>query len=161
MQMLLTETRNEVSKLNKTQPVMMMAPRSATAVKRHNHTHVLSVSFDLSSSFAVRKFTRWPPAGQGVLKQIDFVRLVWTRLCCHVNNHMFICDSGQGAATNVGLECIVRYSNAASEQGAYLLIYVPHEDMTGAHCSFSWQTSEKVADVNLAAAAAGIEMLKN
>ncbi len=136
--------------------MMMMTPRSVTAVKRHNHTHVLTVSFDLAGE--ARKFSRWPPSGQGVLKQIDFVRLIWTRLCCHVNNHMFVCDSGQGAATNVGLECMVRYSNAASEQGTYLLIYVPHEDMLGAHCSFSWQTSEKMADVNLAAP--GIEMLK-
>jgi hypothetical protein len=154
MQLLLTETRNDMSKMNKSP---MIAPRGPlTSPRRHNHTHAHSISFDLTGE--VRKFTRWPPLGQPVLKQIDFARLVWTRLCCHVNNHMFVCDSGQGAATNVGLECIVRYSNAASEQGAYLLIYVQHEDMVGAHCSFSWQISDKAADINLAASAPGLAL---
>lgn len=88
------------------------------------------------------QFVRWPDTGG--IAGMDFNRLVNTRICCHVNEQYFVCDSGQGATDNVGLECIVQRGGGSGDtkdslSGTHLLVYVQSEHMNGAKCTFMWQ----------------------
>jgi hypothetical protein len=99
----------------------------------HNHTHY--VKFQLSG--VAGQFARWPEVG--VIEGLDFKRLANMRVCCHLSDQYFVCDSGQGATNNIGLECIVRNE---PERGTHLLVYVQSAQMNGAQCTFMWQTRD-------------------
>jgi hypothetical protein len=100
----------------------------------HNHTHY--VKFQLNG--VAGQFARWPAVG--VIQGLEFKRLANMRVCCHLSDQYFVCDSGQGATQNIGLECIVRH--VAADQGTHLLIYVQSAQMNGAQCTFMWQTRD-------------------
>jgi hypothetical protein len=100
----------------------------------HNHTHY--VKFELSG--VAGQFSRWPP--NGIIEGLEFTRLANMRVCCHLSDQYFVCDSGQGATNNIGLECIVRH--VAADKGTHLLVYVQSAQMNGAQCTFMWQTRD-------------------
>jgi hypothetical protein len=85
----------------------------------------------------VSGLTRWPEAG--VVSGLQLDHIASTRLCCIVGiEEYFVCDSGQGFASNLGLAYVVR--NVKQEGGAHLLIAASSADMNGATCIFSWQS---------------------
>jgi len=98
---------------------------------RHHH-------LDFVLEGTVGQFARWPPTG--AIQSLDFKSLKSIRLCCTVNEVYFICDSGEGATHNLGLECIVNNGSTSEGEGVHLLVYVKSESMNGAKCSFTWHT---------------------
>lgn len=101
---------------------------------RHNHSRRIEFSVDAIPG----QFTRYPEEGE-YIDGLDPYVLVEHRLCCHINQHLFICDYGQGASQNMALECIVEYTKKGQ---AFLKIYIQSKEMSGAKCSFNWLTSE-------------------
>lgn len=101
---------------------------------RHNHSRRIEFSMDAIPG----QFTRYPDEGE-YIEGLNPHTLVEHRLCCHINEHLFICDYGQGASQNMALECIVEYTKKGD---AFLKIYIQSKEMTGARCSFNWFTSE-------------------
>lgn len=100
----------------------------------HNHTH--RIIFDVNVEPG--KFARYPPVGH--IEGLDPSTIGEHRLCCHVNERLFICDYGQGASTNMGLECVVEYEKESKE--AHLRIVIQSTEMKGSRCAFRWTTLE-------------------
>lgn len=100
----------------------------------HNHTR--RIIFDVNVEPG--KFARYPPVGH--IEGLDPSTIGEHRLCCHVNERLFICDYGQGASTNMGLECVVEYEKESKE--AHLRIVIQSREMKGARCAFRWTTLE-------------------
>lgn len=87
------------------------------------------------------KFMRWPDAGS-IIKGLDMKRLTGTRLCCRIGGRYFVCDYGQGATENIGVECFVEY--LAEEGGSHLLLNIQSDQMNGAECIFRWSEQPPV-----------------
>lgn len=81
------------------------------------------------------QYSRWPE-GNGIIEGLDITMLSETRLCCRIGNRYFMCDYGQGASSDLGVECFVEYT--ASDGGSHLLFNVQSDHMNGAQCFFHW-----------------------
>lgn len=102
----------------------------------HNHTKTMTFKVNVQSG----KLVRYPKVGH--IEELDPNSLIEHRLCCHVDQRLFICDYGQGASANIGLECVVEYSKETSE--AHLRIFIQSDEMKGAICTFRWTSVKKV-----------------
>ncbi len=79
---------------------------------------------------------RWPPTPQ-TLDELDMTTLLRTELCCLVGQaEYFVCASGKGLATNMGLSYVLRAERAGG--APHLLVSVSSNDMRGAQCTFTW-----------------------
>lgn len=98
------------------------------------------VTWEHSVKFTLKglpgQYSRWPE--QGALRDLDMFALSEMRLCCRVGNRYFMCDYGQGASSDLGVECFVEH--VPSEGGAHLLLNVQSEHMNGAECVFHWKS---------------------
>jgi len=93
--------------------------------------------FRLEAASPPPSIVRWPEA-PSFLDAVDMPTLVRTELCCLVGNaEYFVCDSGRGLATNMGLAYVLR--RETQDRGPHLLITVASKDMQGAQCVFSWE----------------------
>lgn len=113
-------------------------PALVEAMRHLYHNHTQHIHFELSGQ--VGKFARWPP--KGILEGLEYATLATTRLCCHVGTQYFVCDYGQGATSNIALECLVKYD--ADAQGSFLMIYIQSDHMKGASCTFTWTTRDRL-----------------
>ncbi len=108
------------------------------AMRHMYHNHTRYSHFRLQGT--VNEFTRWP--ARGILDGLEYGKLTSTRLCCHVGTQYFVCDYGQGATSNIALECLVKYD--PNEEGSFLMIYIQSEHMKGARCTFTWTTRDQL-----------------
>ena len=98
----------------------------------------LSYTFVLTD--AVDHFVRYP--SDSFIPQMRFEHVIRYRTCCHVDGtdtHYVVCDYGQGATVNLGIECLVHSDN---RHDAYMEVWVPHANMAGAQCTLHWWEKE-------------------
>jgi len=102
---------------------------------------VYSLKFTLNGE--VGQFARWP--SEGSIEHLEFNAMKSMRVCCHVMNQYFVCDSGEGVTDNLGLECIINHSNtgAAGSADTHILVYVKSDHMKGSECTLTWHTSQE------------------
>lgn len=118
-----------------------LPPISVIGERNHNRGHV---RFTLKGTPG--QYSRWPDNG-GIVEGLDLAKISSTRLCCRVGNRYFVCDYGQGASSDLGVECFVEQS--PNENGAHLLLNVQSDHMNGADCFFHWRIAdEKEAEKN-------------
>jgi hypothetical protein len=104
----------------------------ALPARREN---IQKITFNLKSK--EREFVRYP--SNGYIERLEYTRLSNYRLCCHLGTEYFVCDYGQGASDNVGLECMIK----SDAKGAYLLLYTQSKGMNDARCTFSWEVNDE------------------
>lgn len=101
----------------------------------HNHTKQLDFIIDAKPG----SFSRYPADESKYIDSLDPDMMVEYRLCCHINHRLFVCDYGQGASQNIGLECAIEYTQTGK---AFLRINIQSKEMNGSKCTLTWKTGE-------------------
>lgn len=94
-------------------------------------------TFTLELREDIGRFLRYPKTG--TIPGLYFQNVSRYRLCCTIisidKSQYYVCDYGQGATDNVGLECLLHSDNA---QDTYAAIWIQDEGMIGSKCTLYW-----------------------